>query len=166
MFAACLTSHWIDIPPEKHLAYGCVEVTAVGLTRCQYFPAQCISSWEFPCSPLSLRETKCKMLTLKQRSQLPGDTKGSPSAWSSEPFVVSWVTTTATTAATGQAALQCRWLAQRLILCSPLKSSLDRKQSPGRCIPRREGHLLHLSAVCQKTAFPFVNQSSSSYRQS
>lgn len=149
MFAAGLTSRWIDTPPKKHLAQGCAGVTVAGLTHCQYIPAQCISWLDFPCSPSSLRKKKMQDADFKEEIPAPGDTKGGPTVWGSEPFVVSWVTKTTTSTATRQAALQCRWLAQRLILYSPLKSSLDRKQSTGTCIPRREGHLLHLSAVCQ-----------------
>ena len=158
MFAACLTSHLVDVPPAEHPAHGFVAETVVGLTRCRYFPVQCILSPHSPCSLFSLRETKCKMLTLKQRCHLPGDTKGSPTVWGSEPFVVIWVTTTTATrsttaTATSQAALQHRWPALRLIFYSPLKRSLARKQSTERCIPRRGGHLLHLSQFARRMPF-------------
>lgn len=126
MWTTCLTSHLMDIPAGKHLAHGCVEVTVVGLTRCQDFPVQCILFWDFPCSPFSLRETKCKMLTFRQRSELAGDAKGSPAVWGSEPSVVSWA---ASTAATRQAVVQYKWPAERLILSSPGKEMKRREHS-------------------------------------
>lgn len=92
----------------------------------------------FTIVPEGNKMEKCKIFTLKQRSHLPGDTKGSPTVWGYKPFVVSWVTTTATTTATGstrrQATPQQKRLSQKLIFYSSLK----RKLNTGRCIHRRQ----------------------------